>query len=344
MRRPGESIAAPRYPFVHASQNPTLQGLYPRQSTLTILRTVNGSLTPLPGITAFGSDGSVFAQLFYDGVEQFYCSADSCTQQVDAGGSDWNCQNLHCQCIPGTSFCGGVPLTDLTGVLNQLSGTLEISCDAASPENNTANCAFKQQVINQVFGSSGLALDGCAFGECVAQNVIDVTSTNGTSQTDSSAHGSSLSGGVIAGLAVVGGLVALALGVIFFGWILQRRARRNSRGGWGDRFGGVTTEWTGISYFVPSQHSTFAPLRRRRRTDQFNDLKVVLDNVSGRVEPGQMMAILGPSGKYRCSSGILRSLTLYRCGKDDASRDSGGEEQERPRFGCRLVPCHRCGP
>ncbi|KAH0830148.1 ABC-2 type transporter-domain-containing protein [Lanmaoa asiatica] len=64
--------------------NPTLQAIYPLQSTLNIHRTLNASLSPLQNVsgTVLSPNGSpaVYAQLFYSGVEQFACTASSCTQ------------------------------------------------------------------------------------------------------------------------------------------------------------------------------------------------------------------------------------------------------------------------
>ena len=60
-----------------------------------------------PNITAFGSNGSVYAQLFYDGVERFYCTVDSCSQDDNGSKTDCACQNLRCTCCTNTTFCGG---------------------------------------------------------------------------------------------------------------------------------------------------------------------------------------------------------------------------------------------
>lgn len=97
---------------------PLLQTLFPGTSTLTISRFLNASRTP-GGTTALqqagiaGGDNVIWAQLWYEDVEQFYCTASSCVQTVSSTGSgttnssDWNCPTLNCTCRPGTSFCGG---------------------------------------------------------------------------------------------------------------------------------------------------------------------------------------------------------------------------------------------
>lgn len=275
--------------------------MFPGSSNLNILRTLNPSFTPLPNITGFGTPGSIYAQLFYDGIEQFYCHADECTQDLGSGdgSSSWNCNDLQCTCQAHSSFCGGGSVLDLTQIINTLNGTVSVSCDAPS-SNGSASCAFKQSTINSVFGNSGLTLNGCAFGECVGQNVIDtLSSSTSSNSTDTSGGGSSLSGGVIAGLAVVGGLIGLALFFLAFGWWLQRRARRtpSSFG----KTGGTSIQWSYVSYFVPNasqgaMNGWFGWTGRSK--NDLSDTKVVLDSVSGQVLPGHMMAILGPSGMF----------------------------------------------
>jgi hypothetical protein len=263
---------------------------------LTILRTLNASFTPELNVTGFGPSGSIYAQLFYAGEEQFYCTADSCTQDITNNnqGSDWNCQNLRCTCIPNATFCGGVPVTNLSSIIDDLSGAVEISCDAQNSQDGTTSCAFKQSVIAQVFGSSGLTLAGCTFGECVSQSVIDTLSSNSTS-SDADSHGTSLSGGVIAGLAVVGGIIGIALLFLLLGYLRQRQARRGGATSSAYRTGGVGVTWTDISYFVSTDQRRLS-FARKGTSD--NLTKTVLDNVSGQLTPGQMMAILGPSGKW----------------------------------------------
>ncbi|THV02339.1 ABC transporter [Dendrothele bispora CBS 962.96] len=269
--------------------NPTLQAIYPGTSVLNIIRTLDPSLSPIPNVTSFGSSGTAWAQLFYDGEEQFYCGAGDCTQDSSSsdGSSKYSCTSLQCTCRANTTFCGAVRVSDLTNTINALTGPLDINCDAPDPNTNQATCHFVQGTLQQLFGSSGLTLNGCSFGECVRQNVIDTAGSNSTSAvTDQK---SSLSGGVIAGLAVVGSLIFLALMFLAFGVWRQRKARLQEYSRLGG--GGVAVEWKNVSYIVAGSDTW-----GRRRSKNVNDDKVILDSVSGLVLPGQMMAILGPSG------------------------------------------------
>jgi hypothetical protein len=94
----------------------TLQSLFPAASTLTITRALNTSLTPggSGAMTSAGlasGDGMVWAQLWYNGTEQFYCKGSGCGQTVSEGSgevnvSTWICPTLNCVCRPGTEFCG----------------------------------------------------------------------------------------------------------------------------------------------------------------------------------------------------------------------------------------------
>ncbi|KAF9228833.1 hypothetical protein BS17DRAFT_772564 [Gyrodon lividus] len=265
--------------------NPTLQAIYPLQSTLNILRTQNASLSPLHNTsgTTLSPDGSpaAYAQLFYSGVEQFSCVASQCTQSSTSTTDTWSCSNLQCDCLTNTTFCGGV--ANLTATINSLTGPLTIACDT------TNTCHFQQQILNGLFGSSGLAMENCVFGECVTQAVID--STNGTASLNQSGGSAPLSGGVIAGLAVVCSLIAIGVAGVVWGWVLQRSARKRPFDG--DQSGGVTVRWSDVSYFVQPSGALDRSIFSRRSNDGET---TILDGVSGHVPAGQLMAILGPSG------------------------------------------------
>ena len=237
----------------------------------------------------------MYAQLWYDGVEQFYCQASTCQQKVDEGrdkNAIWNCPNLKCSCIPGTTYCGAGSL-DLTETINNLvTGTLAVSCAPLDGSTMTATCNFTQSVLQSLFGPSGLSLQGCTFGECVRQSVIDHP---GASSANSSSASKQLGGGVVAGLAVVGALALAALLLLIFGFYQQRKARRGGPGMW-EKGGGVSVEWNDVSYLVPNPNGTRNWFRGSRKGDGISDDKVILDNLSGYVKPGQLMAVLGPSG------------------------------------------------
>jgi ABC-type Mn2+/Zn2+ transport system ATPase subunit len=141
------------------------------------------------------------------------------------------------------------------------------------------------------------------MGECVRQSVIDLSNST-TSSGSSSSGGPSLSGGVIAGLAVVGALVLLALSFLVFGIVRQRRARRLGSDGGAGRTGGVSVHWDNINYtishtseFVATYKSLIPSRRQTYNASGATSDQTILGGISGRVEPGQIMAILGPSGK-----------------------------------------------
>ncbi|KAF9654055.1 hypothetical protein BDM02DRAFT_3158815 [Thelephora ganbajun] len=269
--------------------NPTLQAIYPGASTLNIIRTLDPTRSPMPNLTSLPTSNTIAAQLFYNGVEQFFCTADSCMQSItNANPSTWECQNLKCTCISNATFCGGVPSTDLTSVINKLDGTVTVTCDGNS------TCSFGQSLLKSLFGPNGLSLSPCSFGECVRQSVIDAASNTTASSPTKQSNG--LNSGVIAGLAVVGGLLGVALLFLLLGWLSQRKARKTPSNTLEKR-GGYPLEWNHITYVIPHGNTGLRLFRRNPKDGQIiTDDKVILDDVSGRVDPGQMMAILGPSG------------------------------------------------
>jgi len=192
--------------------------------------------------------------------------------------------------------------------INKLSGGLQISCDPPIGDSG-AVCSFKQSVLQALFGSNGLSLSSCYFGECVRQGIID--SANGSPDPAVSQVGetNSLGGGVIAGLVVIGVIVAAALTLLLWGCREQRKAKARS----GESVSGVSIfedqrrlgvgiRWEGVAYtLLPSGFKYDKPTLRsrfmQRQSAQFPPGKTILEGVDGEVRPGQMMAILGPSGE-----------------------------------------------
>lgn len=210
----------------------------------------------------------------------------------------------------------------MLATLNGLTGTLSINCDPTSSNSTSgAKCSFVQEILVSLFGPDGLSLTGCTFGECVAQGVIDDTQASTTGS--GGGHGRPLGGGVIAGLAVVGTLVGLAIFAILLGLWRRRKARREgmAKGLGLGRAGGVAVTWKDVSYAVDKTGSgAFATARRRKNAGA----KVVLDHVSGRVAPGQMMAVLGPSGAGKTT--LLEILA----GKEKSGQTSGSVSMDSP--------------
>ncbi|KAL7409470.1 hypothetical protein BDY24DRAFT_355976 [Mrakia frigida] len=283
---------------------PLLQTLFPLSSKLTISRNIDTSLSPIPGVTSPGENSTVYAQLWYDNAETFFCKANSCNQTLiaqDSGNSStWTCQNLECTCMPGTAFCSG--MTDLTKTINSLTGELVIQCDATG-----GTCAFKQTLLVNTFGTSGLALSACSFGECISQNNVDYLSGTVALAVVS---GSDLSSGVIAGLCVVGAIIFFALLGLVWGYIAQKKAR-NSIEGRDDKRPGVGVDWSGVGYEIrlagngmglerlglgSKKEKTGAEVEDGLAGTSKGGWKTILAGGEGRVEPGKLVAILGPSG------------------------------------------------
>jgi hypothetical protein len=257
----------------------TLQALFPLDSTLTITRSLNTTLSP-GGVSTLNSaglvsgDGQLWAQLWYSGEEQFYCQAGGCTQTVasvsgsSTNSSTWVCPTLDCVCRPGTTFCGGettvcpgislirsrreigmlTPTSqNLAGPINTMTGPLTVDCLP------TGTCSFQQTFLQALFGVKGLELSSCSFGECVQQYAID--QAIGVAAIDSS---NGLSGGVIAGLAVVGALILAVLALIIWGLIKRKQARNGvSAMETLGKSGGVGITWSGVGYEVKPSRSTF---------------------------------------------------------------------------------------
>jgi hypothetical protein len=189
----------------------------------------------------------------------------------------------------------------LTATVDTLSGNVAINC---SQNGSTTTCFFVQSVLQALFGDAGFSLSGCVFGECVDQDVIGMPSGTSTSGSEPER----LSKAVIGGLAVVGGLLLISIIVLLWGWRRQVMARLQRSSNEHRSTHGFGIMWSNLRYTIRhefvgqpmGQRNWWRRLNwrqdRQDPEDETMKYKVLLDDISGRVEPGQMMAILGPSG------------------------------------------------
>ncbi|BGP51257.1 hypothetical protein JCM10450v2_007186 [Rhodotorula kratochvilovae] len=338
--------------------NPTLQSVFAGSTVLTFAKTVE----PTESLSVpFGANGTMTAQLWYAPasgnttlVEQFYCAASNCAQSNGTSSVDYTCQDLRCTCIPGTQFCGapGSQL-DLTSTIDGLGDTLSITCDAATG----VECTFKQSVLQTLFGSGGLALSGCQWGECVLPGTIDRLASALSDDPSSGGGSDGLSGGVIAGLAVLGAVVVGVLALLALGCVNQRRARRrvrakevallaagvasSSSSAEGkdapaqQQHQAVGISLTNLSYYLPPRRSFLPSFLSSTHAARTGEERVILSSLSATIAGGSFCAVLGPSGSGKTSlvdllAGVRK--TGYRTGAIELLHPAGAEgvsERER---------------
>lgn len=305
---------------------------------------------------------STYAQLWYSAnstaapQEQFYCYADTCTQTNDTSTAQikLSCNNLKCQCLTGAAMCS--PPLDLTETFNSLSGVLQVDCNY-----NGTSCNFIQDTLQQLFGQNGLGLTGCKFGECVSSTVVQQYSGGPTVTSGSN----DLSAGVIAGLAVVAGLILLAALAYIVGFISQRKARRGGKGHL-QQAPPAGLAWSGISYTLPQSKGSAAlgVFRRNPKASPASSYaekadgssentvelqsgnrhrgRLILDNISGSLPHGGLLAILGPSGAGKsCVARTCKVITIADTGVQHTRRYPCWKEEKR-KDGRRCAHHKRC--
>lgn len=310
----------------------TVNGVFPGEMRMTLSKTYKPDSFSDTGLASWpAQSNTALSQVWLDGIEQFYCQAAGCTARnststlspqgnANLGSSLWTCTSLQCYCIPGTTMCGKGQL-DLSPVINNLNGTLSMPCDYVDPHNATATsqCAFKGALLDNFLGQGGLPLDNCSFGSCVTQSELDTFYATGSGESDSPGSGSSLSNAVIAGLVILALAVATTAALLLLGLWKQKQARSMPKGA---GQGPLGLRWKRLDYTIPAKRG----LRQMRRTAEaeklaevvpssdFGDTVAHLDspssdkhdlsvirNSSGRIDPGCMVAVLGPSGAGKTS-------------------------------------------
>lgn len=118
-------------------------------------------------------DKSCKFQFWIDQLESFYCGLDNCTFQYDLASntSHYNCENVHCKCIPDTMLCGANGSIDISDFLTEtVEGPGDFNCDL-----NSRDCKFSEPSMNDLietfFGDPYITLN-CKSGECLHYSEI----------------------------------------------------------------------------------------------------------------------------------------------------------------------------
>ncbi|KAF9175294.1 hypothetical protein BGX20_006981 [Mortierella sp. AD010] len=209
---------------------------------------------------------TIYAQLWLDQVEQFYCSVPNCdiatTEQNGNIQTTWTCPVIDCQCLNPTLMCGGVPgpVVNLNSTINSLKGPFSLTCPQGS-----ASCDFFIDDLSGFF-PNGLQMVDCDLGECVFPSEMNssITSVKNT-----------MAPGVIACLAILGALVLILI-------VICAIARRNQ------------LILSRIPYTLNTEAASLE-FRNVGYTLNKNGLQI-LKGISGSAPAGVVLAVMGPSG------------------------------------------------
>ncbi|KAG8625096.1 hypothetical protein KVT40_006847 [Elsinoe batatas] len=221
-------------------------------------------------------------QFWVDQKESFYCALDHCAWSAEAtdtrNSTHYRCDNIKCRCIPGRMLCGEEGSIDIGEFLEEdIKGPASFS--TTSEEGTGSTSKFDEPAMNQlisdVFGDPTITLS-CGSGECLYK-----TDVPGYERPVKKIN-TPLIAGVIAGCGIF--IVVVILLVYFL-------SRRSSQ-----RLGPI--------HLSDDEDEDNAALMANHKPASLSFEKVsynlkgkqILYDISGRVHPGQLMAIMGASG------------------------------------------------
>lgn len=221
-------------------------------------------------------------QFWIGQVESFYCSLDKCKykQSVEYDNiiTDYECENIQCECVPGEMLCGKEGSVDIGEFLTEsIRGPASFVCT----EKN--GCKFQEPEMNNLiltlFGDDSITLD-CYSGECL--HYTQIPGYERPQKPDNSV--------VIA--ASIAGVAVFILASIAGIWYMARRSAQVGESGY---------------IRLPDDEAAKLMTDHTPATLHFRDVsytvnqKTVLRDIHGNVKPGQVMAIMGASGAGKTS-------------------------------------------
>lgn len=223
-------------------------------------------------------------QFWVDEKESFYCGLNNCEFAVDAKSdtnvTKYTCPDISCRCLPDRMLCGEAGSIDITDFLTEtINGPGYFECDSKS-----RNCYFSEpsmnDLIKSVFGDPYITLN-CNSSECVHYTELPGY-TPPVKEIDR--------GFVVATTAVA--IVILLAGASSLRYFIRMSQDK--------RLGYVTlpddNEDSKLMAYHKPTSLQFENISYTDGNNKKNNGRVILDDIYGSVESGQVLAIMGGSG------------------------------------------------
>ncbi|KAJ2698789.1 FAD-dependent urate hydroxylase [Coemansia sp. IMI 209128] len=287
------------------------------------------------------NSSSCDAQFWVNGKEAFYCDLDRCNIGTWGAASTASiaCQRMKCSCIPGRFLCGNYGL-DISSVLNEIEGPVDIKCH----DDGFSNCFIRESAIKRtltsIIGDDAINMM-CSVGQCVHYSQIP-----GYQKISHETSKSNMLVGIATSLLTVYLVLKLIQKLVLSQdvssigvpgareSIVQTQGSHVGAGNWplgkseaSNEISSMmvnslktTVSFRDVCYLIPAQgpdlvsHSTTSQPQSGSTNGSVDNYVKVLNNISGCVHSGEILAILGASGAGK--STLLDILSRReKCGK-----------------------------